>query len=180
MRVATALLALLCMPVLAGDPSTSLYQLHEKLDAQDGRVIGLDVNRGQPTLITMFYASCPDTCPLIVETLRDIERNLDAAQRQQLRVLMVSFDTERDTPQALAALAETRHIDTSRWTLAHADEAAVRRIAAALNVQYRRMPNGTFSHSTQITVLGRNGEIAYQSVVLGHADTELLRALRAQ
>jgi protein SCO1/2 len=168
------------MPAFAADPSASLYQLHEKLDDQDGRAIGLDVHRGHPVLVTMFYASCPDTCPLIVETLRDIERQLDETQRRQVRVLLISFDAEHDTPQALTALAQTRHIDTSRWTLAHADAATVRRIAAALNVQYRQLPSGTFSHSTMISVLGKHGEIAFQSAKLGRADPELVAALHAQ
>ena len=41
----------------------------------------------------------------------------------------------------------------SRWTLAHADAAAVRRIAAALSIQYRQLPDGQFSHSTIISAL---------------------------
>ena len=79
----------------------------------------------------MFYGSCPATCPLIIDTLRAVERKLDEPQRQQLRVLLVSLDAEHDTPAALRQVADTRRIDTARWTLAHADAAAVRRIAAA-------------------------------------------------
>ena len=86
---------------------------------------------------------------------------------------------ERDTPEALRKLADERRIDTSRWTLAHADAAAVRRIAAALSIQYRQLPNGEFSHSTIISALAADGKIVVQSAELGHADPELLRALNA-
>ncbi|HYM35471.1 MAG TPA: SCO family protein, partial [Steroidobacteraceae bacterium] len=50
----------------------SIYQLHIGLTNQDNKEIGLDVYRGQSTLITMFYGSCANVCPLLIETLRSI------------------------------------------------------------------------------------------------------------
>ena len=164
---------------LASDRDASLYQLHEKLLSQDGKAIDLDLYRGKPVLVTMFYASCPATCPLIIDTLRAVERKLDEPKRNQLRVLLVSIDPERDTPAALRKLADERHIDTSRWTLAHADAAAVRRIAAALSIQYRKLPDGQFSHSAIISALAVDGKIVAQSAELGHADPELLKVVNA-
>jgi len=176
------LLAACAMPgssSLASDRDASLYQLHEKLLSQDGKAIDLDLYRGKPVLVTMFYASCPATCPLIIDTLRAVERKLDEPKRNQLRVLLVSIDPERDTPAALRKLADDRHIDTSRWTLAHADAAAVRRIAAALSIQYRKLPDGQFSHSAIISALAADGKIMAQSAELGHADPELLKVVNA-
>jgi protein SCO1/2 len=173
--------AILAVPSLhAAERTASLYQMHEKLTNQDGKPIDLDVYRGHEVLVTMFYGSCPATCPLIIDTLRAIERRMKAGQGADVRVLLISFDAERDTPAALRELAQTRHIDTARWTLAHADTAAVRRIAAALTIQYKPLPGGQFSHSTIISVLDADGAIVTQSSVLGHADPEVLRALGAR
>jgi len=174
-----AAFSLLVLSAHASDRSASLYQMHEKLLNQDARPIDLDVYRGQPVLVTMFYGSCPATCPLIIDTLRAVERKLDEPKRQQLRVLLVSLDAGRDTPEALRKVADERRIDTSRWTLAHADASAVRRIAAALSIQYRQLPNGEFSHATIISALDADGKIVVQSAELGHADPELLKALNA-
>ena len=74
-----------------------------ELTDQDGKAHGLDVYRGHPVLVTMFYGSCPAACPLIIDTLRAIEKDLTPAQRADLRVLMISIDPERDTPEALKA-----------------------------------------------------------------------------
>jgi protein SCO1/2 len=175
-----ALATVATMTAQAEDRAASLYQMHEKLLDQDGRPIDLDVHRGHKVLVTMFYAGCPATCPLIIDTLRAIERDVDAGQRAQLRVLLVSFDAENDSPAALKQLAESRRVDTSRWTLAHADAAAVRRIAAALNIQYRKLPDGQFSHATIISALDADGKIVRQSAELGHADPEVLKALNAR
>jgi protein SCO1/2 len=176
----SVLIALLSLPVSAADRSASLYQMHEKLLNQDGQAIDLDVYRGKKVLVTMFYGSCPATCPLIIDTLRAIEKKVDDAQRQELRVLLVSIDPERDTPASLRQLADSRRIDTTRWTLAHADANAVRRIAAALGVQYKKLPDGQFSHSTVISTLDANGKIVVQSAELGHADPEVLQAINAR
>ena len=180
-----ALLASFCLglalsaPMQASDRTVSLYQMHESLQSQDAKAIDLDTWRGQPVLVTMFYASCPATCPLIIDTLRAVEKKLDEPRRKEVRVLLISLDAERDTPAALRKLADERRIDTSRWALAHADAASVRRIAAALSIQYRQLPNGEFSHSTIISVLDPAGKILVQSAELGSADPEILRVLNA-
>jgi protein SCO1 len=180
-----ALLALRALTAAAAGPppvdsATSLYQLHAPLIAQDGRAIGLDVYRGKPVLVTMFYSSCQATCPLIIDTLRSVERKLDLKQQKELRVLLVSIDPDHDTAAALAATAKERGVDTTRWTLARTDSANVRRIAAALGLQYRQLPDGQFSHATQISVLDAGGEIVAQSDKLGTADEKLVEALRAR
>jgi len=162
------------------DPPASLYHLDVALTDQSGQARGLDLYRGHPVLVTMFYASCKATCPLIVDTLRATERALTPGQRKELRVLMISIDPARDTPQALQQLATERHIDTTRWTLVQADENAVRGIAALLNVQYRKLPGGEFSHSTVVALLSPQGEVLASSGKLGGADPALLAKLASQ
>jgi protein SCO1/2 len=164
-------------PASESYPEGSIYQLSARLTDQSGQAHGLDVHGGHPVLVSMFYGSCSMTCPLIIDTLRAIE-NAVPAKRQELRVLLISIDPARDTVQRLHDLAATRKIDGTRWTLARAGEADIRRIAALLNVQYRRLPNGDFNHSSAITLLSPQGEILARSERLGLADPELLRALQ--
>lgn len=159
-------------------PSSSIYNLNVVLTDQGGMQRGLDVHRGHPVLVTLFYGSCPAACPLLIDTLRAIERSSSPEQRRQLRVIMVSIDPQRDTVQNLQLLARNRRLDTTRWTLARTDAASVRKIAALLNVQYRQLPEGDYNHSSVISLLTPQGEIALQSSVLGAADDQLLSALR--
>jgi protein SCO1/2 len=53
----------------------------------------------------------------------------------------------------------------------------VRKLAATLGIQYRRLASGEFNHSTVIEVLDRQGRIAARSGKLGAADTTLVKAL---
>lgn len=159
-------------------PPQSIYHLDAQLTDQSGERHGLDLYRGHPVLITLFYSRCPMACPLLIDTVRAVERAVDAPQRANLRVLFVSIDPEHDSPQALRTLAQSRRIDLSRWTLAQADAATVRKLAAILNVQYRRLPDGQYNHASIISVLSSQGEISEQSSVLGRADEKLVAALR--
>ena len=175
------LLALVLFATMAGAgssyPSQSIYLLDAALTNQSGAAHRLDVYRDHPVLVTMFYGSCDAACPLLIDTVRSVERSLSPAQLAQVRVLMISIDPEKDTTESLKALAAQRRIDLSRWTLAHTDAATVRKIAAVLNVQYRPLPDGGFNHSSVVTVLSPQGVILAQSSVLGKADPTLLNAL---
>ena len=118
-------------------------------------------------------------CPLLIDTLRAFERSLTPAERAGIRVLLISIDPEHDTTESLQALAAARRIDLSRWTLVHTDDATVRKIAAVLNIQYRRLPDGNYNHASVISLLTPQGEIAARSTLLGKADPSLAASLRA-
>jgi protein SCO1/2 len=135
----------------------SIYDLDLALLAHDGTTIELAHYRGHPVLVTMFYASCPAACPVLIEELRAIDAAVAADPRGELRVLLVSFDPDRDRPDQLRALAEARRIDLSRWTLASASDGDARLLAAVLGVKYRRLASGEFAHSSVITALDRDG-----------------------
>jgi protein SCO1 len=116
-------------------------------------IAGLDVDRGHPTLISMFYGSCPAACPALIST---IGRTLDQLPARDVRVLLVSFDPMRDTPDHLAVIAAERHLD-ARWTLTSAREPDARALAAVLGIRYRAVAGGQFSHTSAIVALDRDG-----------------------
>jgi protein SCO1/2 len=136
----------------------SIYALSMNLTDQDGRKIGLDVFRGKPVFIGMFYGTCPSACPLLISTIRRAMSELDSGADEEVRVLLVSFDPDRDTPVALHAIAVQRGLD-ARWRLADAPDDQVRDLAALLGIQYRRLPDGSFSHTSSIVLLDRTGAI---------------------
>lgn len=156
----------------------SVYALSASLVDQRGRAVGLDLFRGHPVLISMFYASCPDACPLLIADLQRMERELPPRIKADLRIVLVSLDPERDTPDALQALARARRVDESRWRLLRAPEDTVRDIAALLGVKYRRLPDGSFNHSSVITLLDPDGVIVVRDDAMGGPHEALLRGLR--
>lgn len=167
-------------PPAAADtlPGDSIYRLDLALVDQEGRGLILRERRGGPVLIAMFYTSCPYMCPLIVESIKRAEHALDDRARARLRVVLVTFDSARDTPLVLKTAAEKRHIDLTRWTLARTEPAGVRRLAAVLDVQYRALPDGGFNHSGVVTLLDADGRIVARTEKLGEVDAEFLAAVQ--
>jgi protein SCO1/2 len=152
------------LPVQTGEASlardTSIYALSMNLTDQNGQKVGLDVDRGKPVLLAMFYGSCPSACPLLISTAKRVMAGLDGGAASDVRVLLVSFDPQRDTPDALRRIAAERGLDDVRWRLASAPDEQVRDLAALLGVQYRRLPDGNFNHTSSIVLLDRSGRIA--------------------
>lgn len=141
-------------PAIAA-PSTepSIYELGLVLRDARGEQIALDAARGTPVVMTMFYGSCAVACPALIG---EIKRVLGEIERDDVRVLLVSFDAARDTPEKLAGLVQLHGLD-ARWTLAAASDTDARELAATIGYKYRALDNGEFFHSSTILVLDEDG-----------------------
>ena len=174
------LAAAACLPAIATGsalPGDSLYRLNPRLTDQDGKPFELASLQGGPVLVSMFYSSCEMVCPVLFETVAQTVKALPAPARDRIRILMVTFDPERDT---VAVLKETaaRHGCDPHWSIVRGSPADVRQIAAALGVQYRRLASGEFNHSTSVLLLDAQGRITRRSGSLGTVDPALVTALR--
>lgn len=70
---------------------------------QDGQPVDRTVFEGQWDLVFFGFTHCPDICPATMTVLGQAKRELEAEGRQPLpRVVLVSVDPERDTPEAMA------------------------------------------------------------------------------
>jgi len=159
-------------------PGDSVYRLPVALTDQDGRNFHLADRRGSLQLVSMFYTSCPYVCPLIIDTLKKTQHALTADEAARLQVLLVSFDPERDTATRLKEVFGQRKIDGASWTLARTDTQSVRKLAAVLGVQYRKLANREINHSTAIVLLNTDGRIIARTDKLGDVDADFVAALR--
>jgi protein SCO1 len=179
LRSLGAIGALAALPGLAAAavPGDSIYRVGATLTDADGKTFELASLQGTPVIASMFYTSCTMVCPMIFETVHAHLRELPAADRDKLRILMVSFDAAHDTPAALKKAGEQHGVD-AHWTLARCDEATARKVAAVLGIQYRKLSNGEFNHSTVIELLDREGRIVAKTGKIGSVDKALVGAVR--
>jgi len=150
------------MAELAPLNEESLYHFDVTWTDQASQERTLADFRGEVVVTAMVFTHCQYACPMILSDLKGIEAALAPEVRDEVRWLLVSMDSERDQPPVLATYAENNQLDPSHWTLLHGDDYAVRTIAAALGVNYVKDSKGNFSHSNVISVLNREGELAYQ------------------
>lgn len=154
----------------------SLYQ-HDAVWTNDaGEGFALATLRGRPVVLTMFFASCGYACPVLVSDMQRLRELLPAEVRDEARFVLVSFDTERDTPEALRAFRERSALNDA-WVLLRGDEAAVQELAMLLGIKFKRDANGQFSHSNLLTILDGEGEIAHRRNGLMGDVSEAARAV---
>jgi protein SCO1/2 len=160
-------------------PGDSVYRIDAALTDQQGHPFTLAQRRGHPVLVSMFYNSCQFVCPMLIDTVRMTEQSLPPAQRAALATLLITFDPERDDVNTLKAVAQQRALDPASWTLARTDAASVRKIAAALDIQYRLLSNGEYNHTTVLVLLDRNGSVVGRSKKMGAVDPAFLKLIRS-
>jgi protein SCO1 len=167
-------------PELPAIDAPSLYELDVTLTDQDGQRRTFESLRGQPVILTMFYGTCPYACPLLIS---DIKRALSKANpeaRAAYRVVLVSFDPERDTPKALKELADVHSVDEPQWRLTSADGGRERELSAVLGIKYKRLANGHIQHTSVIAVLDEKGMLRHRKEGTPEGgDEALVRALNS-
>ena len=69
----------------------------------NGQAIGRDVFEGYWNLVFFGFTHCPDVCPLTMRVLADARSQLAAIGQEPLpRIVLVSVDPERDTPEIMS------------------------------------------------------------------------------
>jgi protein SCO1/2 len=155
----------------------SLYQLEAKWTNDAGQPVSLASLRGRPVVLTMFFSHCENACPILVSQMQNLRAALPADMRAKVQFVLVSFDSERDTPAALKAYRRHMALDDGGWTLLHGEPAEVQELAMLLGVKYKQDARGQFSHSNLITVLNVEGEVAHQRAGLDGDISELTQAV---
>jgi len=155
----------------------SIYQLDAAWTGDDGAPFRLVQLLGHPVVIAMIFTRCGSACPRTVEEMKGLEKALPKAIGDQTRFVLVSFDSEGDTPPVLRTYRKHSGLDEKRWILLHGNPEQVRELAMALGVSFSQVGAGLFSHSTLVSVLNRGGEIVFQRPDLQGAGTEAVQAV---
>lgn len=122
--------------------------------------------KGAWTLVFLGFTSCPDVCPTTLAQLAQAQKDWsDLPDATRPRVLFVSVDPERDTPQRTGEYAHAFHKDTIAAT---ADIPTLEAFVKSLSLVFMKVPPedgapaGQYSvdHSAALAVLDPQGRMA--------------------
>lgn len=119
--------------------------------------------RGKLVLIYFGYTWCPDICPTNLAIISLALKDLTPSEREQVQVLFVSVDPERDSVERLKAFAEYFNPDILGVTGSEDEIAAAARLYGAA---YRRSQQSgsamgyMVDHSSYTYVVDRDGKLA--------------------
>ena len=121
--------------------------------------------KGKLVLIYFGYTYCPDICPTNLGNISVAYRQLSQAQKDQLQVLFISVDPERDTPERLQQYANYFEADMIGMT-SHPE--IISEVAKRYGVVYAKVDNpnnGTnyaVDHSAFTYVVDQQGKLQEQ------------------
>ncbi len=122
--------------------------------------------QGHWTLVFLGFTHCPDICPTTLAELARAQKAWEAIpEASRPRVLFVSVDPERDTPELIGQYAHAFHKDTLAAT---GRLQAVEAFATSLSMVFSKAPppegypadQYTINHSATIAVLDPQGRMA--------------------
>lgn len=156
--------------------AASLYQSDIQWRDQFDRALPVDALAGRPVLVTMVYTRCATACPVLVEDIKLIHREL-LKQGSDAQVLVVSLDHERDDASHLHAFAERHSANREGWHFVSGSAADIRTWAALLGVRYRQNSAGGYDHSNVIAALDAQGELVFRQEGLVQGPDKAVQAL---
>ncbi len=147
------------------DPPPVLFDLPDfELTRSDGTPFRRADLEGHVWVVSFFFTSCPSTCPKVTRAMKALAERYDAHDLP-VRLLSISVDPARDTPEVLAGYARTIGADPARWTFVTGAPAAVR---ALVEKGFRlglggREPtdDGAYdiAHATKLALVGPGGGV---------------------
>jgi protein SCO1/2/putative membrane protein len=133
------------------------------LTERSGRVVTEADLAGRVWVASFIFTHCPLSCPRISTLMRGVQEKLAGTG---VRLVSVSVDPDRDTPEALAAYARRFEADPERWwflTGPKADVYGLIKDRFKLGVESADEPRPpgaeAITHSDRIALVGRGNKV---------------------
>lgn len=175
-RIRGLLLGLACGFCLAACASTPSYAgTHIDPPLEVPSIVGLDLDNrpfdstafegqaGKVQIVFFGYTFCPDMCPAAMHTIAEAYAELPRVQ-DEIEVLFVTVDPERDTPERLRAYLSAFHAEFRGIRIE--DAGALERVAVPYGIyidSHREAPadqSYLVDHTVRTYVTDRQGRLA--------------------
>jgi protein SCO1 len=126
--------------------------------------ISLEDFRDQVVVLYFGFVNCPDACPMTMGKVSVALNNMTPEQREQVRVLMISVDPERDTPESVS---EYMAFFGEEFVGATGTPDVIAEVANRYHVLYQNvdLPDSalgyTVDHTSNTFIIGRQGVVRF-------------------
>ena len=133
------------------------------LQSADGPV-SLKDYRGKLVLLYFGYTKCPDICPTSMATMTQAMNGLTPQQAERVKIVFVSVDPDRDTPELLVDYVSYFHANSIGLT---GSKAQIETAAELYGVQYYKveMEDSSFgyaiNHSGALYLITDDGALRF-------------------
>lgn len=131
------------------------------LENQNAETLALGEWSGQYVVVDFIYTSCPDVCLLLSSGLQRLQKEFgEALEKDKLRLLSVSFDPEKDTPERLRTYLSHFSGDGEHWAAVRPTHPAEKKaILDFFKVTVIPDEVGGYTHSAGYNVIDPDGRL---------------------
>ncbi len=117
--------------------------------------------RGKIVLVSFVFTTCGGSCPATTHRMSRVARTLadrGLLKDDRLRLLSITLDPARDTPETLRNYMKAYEVDPAHWTFLTGPRDRVEKVHAAWGMWAKPAPSGQFDHPSRVFLVdGRGG-----------------------
>jgi protein SCO1/2 len=135
------------------------------LTERDGRRVALSDLKGKVWIVNFIYTNCPDTCPIQSAQMKQLQDEFSS--EKDMRLVSITVDPERDTPEVLTKYAARFDADSSKWLFLTGEKKMIHEFAqkgfqlGAAEIPHDKRPasGATHTHSPRFVLVDREAQI---------------------
>jgi protein SCO1/2 len=132
---------------------------------RSGRPLVLADLLGKIWIVNFIYTRCPDSCPIQSAQMKELQEEFSGAQN--LRLVSITVDPQRDSAEALSEYAGRFRADPERWFFLTGEREAIYRLAqegfhlaaAEIPLAKREDSRATHAHSPRFVLVDGKAQI---------------------
>ncbi len=118
--------------------------------------------RGQVALVSFVFTTCGGSCPATTHRMSQVARALadqGLLKDGRVRMLSITLDPARDTPEALRNYMKVYDADPAHWTFLTGACDQVARVHAAWGMWAKPAANGQLDHPSRVFLVDSRGRV---------------------
>ena len=118
--------------------------------------------RGKVVLVSFVFTTCSGSCPATTHRMSQVEQALAGKgllKDDRVRLLSITLDPDRDTPEALQKYMKAYDADPGHWTFLTGPRDQVEKIHAAWGMWARPAANGQLDHPSRVFLVDGRGRV---------------------
>src|SRR3954453_6539638 len=168
----TSMFALALLATLCADPGPNASRLAVirpmpdfTLTTQADSPLRTVELRGKVVLVSFVFTTCGGSCPATTHRMSQVARALadqGLLRDDRVRLLSITLDPARDTPEALRNYMKAYDADPTCWTFLTGPREQVEKVHAAWGMWAKPATNGQLDHPSRVFLVdgrGRDREI---------------------
>ena len=132
------------------------------LTTQDGSKLSSSDLKGNVLLVSFVFTTCNGTCPATTHRMSQIQeelKNRNLFKDGRVRLLSISLDPARDTPEALLGYMKLYDADPAHWTFLTGPPDSVAGVVKNWGMWAKPAANGQLDHPSRIFLVDQKRNV---------------------